>query len=70
VDSSVYCLLLVAVDFGQQRVNREWFGDHGICLCDRISQHLGWPLTTITGTSAVAGAAGTPVIGSDLLHAA
>src|SRR5205807_6579467 len=41
----------------QQRVKREWFGDYGICSYHCFSQHRGWPLTTITGTCAVAGAA-------------
>src|SRR5439155_9438584 len=53
----VYCPLSAAADFSQQRVKREWFGGHGICSYHRISQHLGWLLTTITGTCAVAGAA-------------
>jgi len=37
----VYCPLSAAADFSQQRVKREWFGDHGICSYHRISQHLG-----------------------------
>ena len=55
--SNVYGALSAADDFGQQRVSRKWFGDHGICLYHRISQPVGWPLNTITGTCAVAGAA-------------
>jgi hypothetical protein len=45
----VYAALSAADDFGQQRVSRKWFGDHGICLYHRTSQP-GWPLNTITGT--------------------
>ncbi|TME36027.1 MAG: hypothetical protein E6I75_10400 [Chloroflexi bacterium] len=35
----VYCPLSAAADFSQQRVKREWFGDHGICSY----QHLAAP---------------------------
>jgi hypothetical protein len=55
--SNVYGPLSAADDFGQQRVSRKWFGDQGICLYHRISQPVGCPLNTITGTCAVAGAA-------------
>src|SRR5260221_12828751 len=55
--SNVYGPLSAADDFGQQRVSRKWFGDQGICLYHRISQAVGCPLNTITGTCAVAGAA-------------
>jgi len=34
----VYCPLLAAADFSQQRVKREWFGDQGICSYHRIMQ--------------------------------
>jgi len=38
--SSLYCPPPAAADFGPQRVSPERFGDHGICLCDRVSQRL------------------------------
>jgi hypothetical protein len=40
MDGGLYRPPPAAADFGQQRVSPERFGDHGICLCDRVSQRL------------------------------